>query len=141
MNNSILNKDILIVDRLKETIDLTCDSPSDVLINDECNRLTNSFNALNCNPDDPNENKILICNNLINEINAKCTNENKQNCEIYTNPYLASCPDSLVKCFTNNEYKCYKDCSDNTKSGEIINVDYKINRSGKQCIKKSFISQ
>jgi len=89
---------------------------------------------------------ILIVDRLKETKNIHCGNQNDKlvNNNCYHNdddPYAAQCPIRYNMYQVNNEYKCYKDCSDNTKSGEITNVDYKINRSGKQCIKKSFVNK
>jgi hypothetical protein len=80
----------------------------------------------------------------------------------YTTPYTANCPINYTmypKLSTpsttlvydmnsnssipvnNNKYICYKNCIDNTNSANISDITYNISRNGKQCIKKSFISQ
>jgi hypothetical protein len=89
---------------------------------------------------------ILIVGRLKETKNIRCGNLNdtlvNNNC--YHNdedPYTAQCPIKYNMYQVNNAYKCYKDCPENTTSGEITSVNYTINRKGKQCIKKTFVNK
>ena len=105
---------------------------------------------------------IKCANSLDNLVGNRCyTPIENRDPSGYTTPYPANCPINYVMYPTttpsstiiydmesnsdiqvnNNKYVCYKNCIENTKSANISNIDYTINRNGKQCIKKSFISQ
>lgn len=106
---------------------------------------------------------IKCANSLDNLVGNRCytpiTNRDPSG---YTTPYSANCPINYTMYPTsnspsttlvydmesnqsipvnNNSYTCYKNCIANTKSAEISDISYNVNINGKQCIKKSFISQ
>jgi hypothetical protein len=108
--------------------------------------------------------KPLKCANSLNDLIGNRCYTPPQNRDLsgYTVPYSASCPVNYTMYnisntpsteliydmesnqaipVNNNKYICYKNCIANTKSANISNIDYNININGKQCIKKSFISQ
>jgi len=95
MNNL---KDILIIDRLKETKDIYCGNRLDTLVDN------------------------------------RCYHENED-------PYIATCPINYNMYKVNNQYKCYKNCPEYSRSAEINTVDYNIDISGKQCLQKKFINK
>jgi hypothetical protein len=108
-------------------------------------------------------NPVKCANSLDNLVGNRCyTPINNRDPSGYTTPYPASCPinyDMQITSTTpsttliydmdtnsslpvnNNKYTCYKNCIENTKSANISDISYNININGKQCIKKSFISQ
>ena len=106
---------------------------------------------------------IKCANSLDNLVGNRCyTPVTKRDASGYTNPYPANCPinynmyqvngsPSTTQIYDiesnsqltvdNNSYVCYKNCIQNTKGATISDINYNINKNGKQCIKKSFISQ
>jgi len=106
---------------------------------------------------------VKCANSLDNLVGNRCyTPLNNRDVSGYTTPYPANCPinytmypttaDSKTKLVydmnskssipvNNNNYMCYKNCIDNTKSANISDISYNININGKQCIRKSFISR
>jgi len=106
---------------------------------------------------------IKCANSLDNLVGNRCyTPLNNRDPSGYTVPYPSNCPINYTMYPTsntpsttmiydlesnesisvnNNNYSCYKNCIENTKSAKISDVTYNININGKQCIKKSFISQ
>ena len=107
---------------------------------------------------------IKCANSLDNLVGNRCyTPITSRDPSGYTVPYSANCPINYTMFPTNsspssttliydmdsnatipvnnNNYTCYKNCIANTKSAEISDISYNININGKQCIKKSFISQ
>ena len=106
---------------------------------------------------------VKCANSLDNLVGNRCyTPINNRDPSGYTTPYPTSCPINYEMHSTsttpsttliydmdtnssvsvnNNKYTCYKNCIENTKSADISDISYNININGKQCIKKSFISQ
>ena len=105
---------------------------------------------------------VKCANSLDNLVGNRCyTPIENRDPSGYTLPYPANCPINYDMYPTsspsttliydmnsnssipvnNNNYICYKNCIENTKNANISDVTYKINKNGKQCIKKSFISQ
>jgi hypothetical protein len=106
---------------------------------------------------------VKCANSLDNLVGNRCyTPLNNRDPSGYTTPYPANCPINYTMYpvsstpsttmlydmnsnssipVNNNKYICYKNCISNTKSADISDISYNINKNGKQCIKKSFISQ
>ena len=106
---------------------------------------------------------IKCANSLDNLVGNRCyTPLNNRDPSGYTTPYPANCPINYAMYpisnapsttliydmesnssipVNNNNYTCYKNCVENTKGANISDVSYNVNINGKQCIKKSFISQ
>ena len=105
---------------------------------------------------------IKCANSLDNLVGNRCyTPLNNRDPSGYTTPYPSNCPINYTMYPTstpsstliydmesntsipvnNGSYVCYKNCIENTKSANISDISYTMNRNGKQCIKKSFISQ
>lgn len=79
--------------------------------------------------------KNIYCGNRLDKlINNNCYHGEED-------PYIAHCPINYNSTLVNNEYKCYKNCPEKFKNAEITSVDYNINKLGKQCLKKTFITQ
>ena len=95
--------------------------------------------------------QITVVNRMAELVNINCGNRKDKlvdnRCYSYTapdqDPYTAQCPINYNMYINpdTNKHTCYKNCLDNTVSGEISNIDYKININGKQCLKKSFVNQ
>jgi hypothetical protein len=106
--------------------------------------MSNSF--YNSSTEYIQNNNILIVDRLKETRDIRCGNLNDKlvnNTCIHKDedPYSAQCPIKYNMYKVNYEHKCYKNCIENTNSGEIASVDYNINKNGKQCIKKSFVNK
>jgi hypothetical protein len=123
----IPNKNILISDRLMELKPIKCANSLDNLIGNNC--YTPPQNR------DPSGYVTPYGANC--PINYKMYNvsDSKNTKLIYDMNLDQTIP------VNNNSYVCYKNCIENTKSTNITGVNYNFNKNGKQCIKKSFISQ
>jgi hypothetical protein len=72
--------------------------------------------------------KDIQCGNRLDTLrDNKCYNGDQD-------PYTAQCPINYEMYKLDNKYTCYKNCDNNMKPGNIDNIDYTINRNGKQCI-------
>ena len=65
----------------------------------------------------------------------------KYDSDLNEDPYIATCPINYNMYKVNNQYKCYKNCPEYSRSAEINTVDYNIDISGKQCLQKKFINK
>ena len=91
-----------------------------------------------------NNSNIVILDRLKETKDVQCGNRldklegNKCISSIY-DTYSAQCPLNYTMYLVDNTYKCYKNCLDNLKDGEVSSINYVNNMNGKQCIKKTFI--
>ena len=72
--------------------------------------------------------KDIQCGNRLDTLlSNKCYNGDQD-------PYTAQCPINYEMYKLYDTYKCYKNCDNNMKPANIDDIDYTINRNGKQCI-------